>query len=291
VGHLHPGKLKRIARTTRDLALKSLSAVERVIGRDPLLPPAHLRVYYYRSLTRARFLRACQEARTELVSRGLQPTHRVLDVGCGVGNLAVGLMDYTTAGYVGIDVHAEAIDWCRGHITTVRPDFEFHRADVFNQAYNPTGDTEAEDYRWPLDDDSCDFVHLGSVFTHMLPEGVKRYVQEISRVLAPGGSCTASYFLLNDETRRCVDQGSSFLSFGIEHASGHCRMHRASVPEAAVAFEESYIRAIYEQAGLAVREVHRGGWAAGRAHEQDVLVSTPMGDGAGRSGIRTPMSK
>jgi hypothetical protein len=34
----------------------------------------------------------------------------------------------------------------------------------------------------------------------MLPDAVEQYLREISRLLAPGGVCVASYFLLNDET-------------------------------------------------------------------------------------------
>jgi hypothetical protein len=85
----------------------------------------------------------------------------------------------------------------------------------------------------------------------------------------------ASCFLLNDDTRGGVEQGRSFMSFDILHESGNCRLNRASVPEAAVAFEEDYVRAIYERAGLTVRDVRRGGWSSGQAHEQDVLVAVP----------------
>ena len=47
---------------------------------------------------------------------------------------------------------------------------------------------------------------LKSVFTHMLPAAVTTYTSEISRVLKKGGRAVVTYFLLNAESRRFVDQ-------------------------------------------------------------------------------------
>jgi hypothetical protein len=84
------------------------SVLERLAGRDsgdPPLPPLHLRMYYYRRPGRDVFLRACDDARLELLSKGLLPDHRVLDIGSGIGNLAIGLRHYLEAPYRGFDVH------------------------------------------------------------------------------------------------------------------------------------------------------------------------------------------
>jgi hypothetical protein len=70
----------------------------------------------------------------------------------------------------------------------------------------------------------------------------------------------ASYFLLNDETRTGVDAGQSFMSFRVEHPSGLCRLHDATMPEAAVALEERFVRRIHEEAGLCIRDIRRGRW-------------------------------
>ena len=101
-----PGKpaWKRLAGGLRRQVYRLATPVDRVIRgrRDPLLPPAHLRIYYYSTWDPRAFARAC-EIRTELISRGLKPEHRVLDIGCGIGNLAIGLREYLRGGYDGLE--------------------------------------------------------------------------------------------------------------------------------------------------------------------------------------------
>ena len=121
---------------------------------------------------------------------------------------------------------------------------------------------------------------LGSVFTHMLPDEVTHYLRGIARVLAPGGVAVVSWFLLDEESRPGVDDGRSFMSFGVRHSSGVCRLHDAALPEAAVAFEEAFALNAIAAAGLRVRDRRRGAWANGRADDQDVLTlvsATPGG--------------
>jgi SAM-dependent methyltransferase len=264
---------KRAAGALRRAAYRLATPIDRLVRleRDPLLPPAHLRLYYYGTVSPAAFARACA-IRIELLDRGLRPGHRVLDVGCGIGNLAIGLRDYLHGGYDGIDIHSEAVDWCQRAITPRFPGFRFHRADVSSNAYNPRGRTAPSSYRFPFPDHAFDFIFLASVFTHMMPDDVEHYVRELSRMLAPGGKCVVSFFLLNDETRGGVVEGRSFMSFGVEHPSGVCRLHDASVPEAAVAFEESFVRRVLEQAGLHMDDVRRGRWWTGERHDQYVLT-------------------
>jgi SAM-dependent methyltransferase len=242
-------------------------------GADTLMPPAHLRTYYYRTLKRDAFTRASKGAAAELISRGLRPEHRVLDIGSGIGNLAVGLIDYLRGGYDGLEIHPQAVAWCQQAITREHPRFRFHRADVFSRAYNPRGRVDASAYSFPFGDQQFDVVLLGSVFTHMLPDEVERYVHEISRVLAPGGLCIASYFLLNQDSLSGINAGRSFMSFPVEQPSSPCRLHDAAVPEAAVALDEAFVRKIHADAGLQIRDIRRGGWWNGLSDDQDVLTA------------------
>ena len=239
------------------------------------MPPAHLRVYYYRIWSPKAFTRAGEVARTELTIRGLRPEHRVLDIGSGIGNLAISLVGYLHGGYDGVEIHPEAVAWCQRAITPRHPGFRFHRADVASRAYNPHGLVPASAYRFPFRDQSFDFIFLASVFTHMLPDAVEHYLHEISRLLAPDGVCVASYFLLNDETRTGVDQGHSFMTFSVRHPSGLCRLHDATIPEAAVAIEEMFVQRIHDEAGLRIRDIRRGRWWSGEADDQDVLAVVP----------------
>jgi hypothetical protein len=115
-------------------------------------------------------------------------------------------------------------------------------------------------------------VFLGSVFTHLLSNEVANYLGEIGRVLVPGGRCVASFFLLNDSTREGIERGRSFMSFGVRDSSGHARLHDASIPEAAVALEESFVLDCGRQSNLQVTDVRRGGWSQGTANDQDVVT-------------------
>jgi SAM-dependent methyltransferase len=271
---------RRAAGAARAGACRLFSPVEHVIRWKSRgwLPPAHLRLYYYRTLRVAAFQRACDDARAELVSRGLRPEHRVLDVGSGIGNLATGLLGYLQGGYDGLEIHPEAVAWCQQTITRRNPSFRFHRADITSRAYNPDGAFDADAYRFPFPDRAFDFIFLGSVFTHMLPDGVEQYVREISRVLEPGGVCVASYFLLTDESRLGIDRGESFLGFPVNDAAGRYRLHDPEVPEAAVALERSFVWTLHEQAGLQIRSVRQGGWWKGTRHDQDVVTATRHDD-------------
>jgi L,D-peptidoglycan transpeptidase YkuD (ErfK/YbiS/YcfS/YnhG family) len=65
------------------------------------------------------------------------------------------------------------------------------------------------------------------------------------------------------------------MSFGVPHPSGLCRLHDATIPEAAVALEETFVRRIHEDAGLRIREIRRGRWWSGEAHDQDLLTVVP----------------
>ena len=77
---------------------------------------------------------------------GLKPTHRFLDVGCGIGRMAIPLVDYLQTGkYHGFDIREEKIAYCRRTVGRKRPDFAFRHADVFNKYYNPRGRMQASD--------------------------------------------------------------------------------------------------------------------------------------------------
>ena len=264
---------RRLGGAVKRAGFRAWTPFDRVIHREALLPPAHLRVYYYRSTRPGAFHAACDTVKTELLTRGLQPHHRVLDIGSGIGNLAVGLLDYLQGGYDGVEIHREAVTWCQRVITPRHPRFRFHRADLANTAYNPTGAARASGYRFPFPDRSFDYVYLGSVFTHMPVEEVEQYAGEIARVLVPGGLCIASFFLLNDESRRGIAAGTSFMPFGEDDPSGRFRLHDDAVPGAAIAIDEGWVGAAWARHGLAIRDVRRGQWSNGLAHDQDIVTA------------------
>ncbi|MCZ6853978.1 MAG: class I SAM-dependent methyltransferase [Gammaproteobacteria bacterium] len=212
---------------------------------------------------------------------GVSPDRDVLDVGCGRGRMAVPFTKYLepTNRYCGFDVNPAAIRWCRKHITSRHPNFEFDVADLRSVRYNPRGRHLAHEYRFPWDDDSFDFVFLTSVFTHMLPRDVQYFfLDEIVRVLRSGGKCLITFFLLNDESLALSQQGKSTQDF--KHAVDGCRVVDRDVPEAAVSYLESDVRGFFESRRLSIDEpIRYGSWCGRPEHlsYQDIVVAELKG--------------
>jgi SAM-dependent methyltransferase len=188
---------------------------------------------------------------------GLRPSHRVLDVGSGVGRLAVALTEYLdSAGcYDGFDVVPQEVAWCTAHVSPRFPNFRFQLADVRNQTYNPTGTTGASQYRFPYDDECFDLVVVASVFTHMLSHDAEHYLQEIARVLKPGGRCFVTFYLLDDEARRNISAGISAFEFkGVVNG---CR-----------------VRALFGKSNLPITAVLRGEWSSTKKQLQDIVIAS-----------------
>jgi SAM-dependent methyltransferase len=211
----------------------------------------------------------------------LKPHEQVLEVGCGLGRMAIPLMNYLKeeqgGSYDGFDIVPKGIQWCRKKITPIAPHFQFQLADIYNYGYNPGGKFLAADFRFPYDDDSFDFVLLTSVFTHMLPRDMEHYLEEISRVLKKEGRCLITYFLLNSESQQAIDAGTSNIEFSHRMAGfPQNRIKDPYVPEAAVAYPEDYIKRLYEKNHLEISPpIYYGSWSGRKVYTtfQDMIIS------------------
>lgn len=206
----------------------------------------------------------------------LKPNERILDVGCGIGRKTVPLTKYLDGNgrYEGFDIVKEGIDWCRERISKKYTNFYFQHIDVFNKYYNPEGKYKASEYQFPFENESFDFVVLGSVFTHMLPEDMEHYFSEIARVLKKGSRCLITFFLLNRESLELVNAKKSTLDFS--HDLGKYRTVNANTPEQTVGYDESFILNIYNKYGLKIRgPIHYGSWCGRREFlsYQDIVIA------------------
>jgi SAM-dependent methyltransferase len=207
----------------------------------------------------------------------LRPEHSVLDVGCGFGRVAIQLTKYLKpeARYFGIDVVAEEIDWCKANISTKHPNFRFHHIDAHNKRYNPTGQQRPVDVNIPISrGEQFDLAFLFSVFTHMLPADVQHYLTEINKHLKPGGIIFATFFLINRDSLRYMEAGKSQFRF-VKEEGGYYAANR-TVHEAAVAYDEDSVHAMFGAAGFARDKVVYGNWAGRHPAEsgQDLVVCT-----------------
>lgn len=191
----------------------------------------------------------------------LTPSARVLDVGCGIGRMAIPLTGFLSeeGSYEGFDIVPQGITWCTEKITPHFPRFHFQLADIYSRFYNPAGKHQAKEYEFPYADESFDFVFLTSVFTHMLPDDMERYLAEIARVLKPGSKCLITYFLLNPQALGLMADGKSIIDF--KNDLGACRVQDSATPEVAVAYDERFVVGLYRKFQLDIElPLHYGAW-------------------------------
>lgn len=192
---------------------------------------------------------------------GLKPNHKVLDIGCGIGRIALSLTGYLAreGEYRGFDIIRDGITWCRENITPRYPEFHFEAIDIYNRTYNPCGKRSAADFKFPYRDDYFDFVYTTSVFTHMLPADMENYLAESARVMKRGGRCMHTFFLINDDALYRMAQGMAIFNF-IYKREGYLTVSKLE-PEKAVAYDEPWIRALYKKHQLKIMEpIHYGNW-------------------------------
>jgi SAM-dependent methyltransferase len=207
----------------------------------------------------------------------LQRRSRVLELGCGHGRLARGLLEYLRhpGGYVGIDVDNVRIDDAKARLQTRFPNFEFIHANVYNRQTNPDAGERAERYSFPLGDGTFDVVFAASLFTHLLPQEARRYFAEAARVVKPGGKCLFSFFILDHY--RGVGTATS-PQYEFEHAYDgrlDVAVRDPLCPDVAIAYRQSLVAEFAAGAGLRLVRVIPGLWAepdTWAVNEQDLVL-------------------
>lgn len=205
---------------------------------------------------------------------GLEPGDSVLDVGCGVGRLAYSLAYYLSpqGKYEGFDIAEKLIEWARSEISSRLPNFNFQVVDIYNKMYNPQGKINTLDFVFPHPDKSFELIFLTSVFTHLQAKEVRHYLDEISRVLKPGGRCLCTCFLLNPESQAAIAKGRG--AHKIVHQLEECFTSNPQMPEAAIGYKEPLLLGWMRERSLSVVGTYYGQWCARNKFTsyQDFLV-------------------
>lgn len=218
------------------------------------LPPASLRMRIgigNRILRNHRhFVESGQAIVSELSAKGyLNPSSRVLELGCGCGRNAIAISRFLTqkGTYNGQDVDVEMIRWCREHLQTETA--HFHHAGVFSKVYNPRG-MPVERYSFPVAKASTTLIFSVSVFSHLLYADFYHYVRESGRVLSNGGHLHMTLFLLDYLGNRYKDRWT------FSHKVESCYVESVRYPEAAVAYELDTVQKILASNEFTVAEIY-----------------------------------
>jgi hypothetical protein len=120
-----------------------------------------------------------------LVSRGLRPQSRLLDIGCGCLRGGIHFVRYLTPGnYRGIDRSPSLLAAAR------------HELELVGLADRLAPDALLcdSDFAFRRLGENFDFALAQSLFTHLTPSWIRRCLERVTEVLRVGGQLYATYF-------------------------------------------------------------------------------------------------
>ncbi|TDQ33476.1 class I SAM-dependent methyltransferase [Phyllobacterium brassicacearum] len=213
---------------------------------------------------------------------GVQPESRVLDIGCGIGRMAVPLTQYldpAKGSYRGIDPVTGGINWCQQKISPAYPNFEFRHLDIAHSLYNPKGAVNGLELKLPFESRQFDFIIMTSVVTHLPDEEVNAYLQEVERVLAPGGRLFMTAFVVDKTAQEnAFNKRDARLGFQ-RYDEGPCWFVPELPPLAAVGFDDGFLDNSLTRAGLSITTKSLGHWrGVASDHYQDLFIAECKGD-------------
>ncbi len=143
-----------------------------------------------------------------LISQGLMPHHRLLDIGCGSLRGGVKLIEYLHAGhYAGVDLHESLLN--AGY------EIELAKAGLTHKLPRSNLVAESEfDFSWcPM---QVDFALAQSVFTALPLNSLRICLERLPHFMAQGGRFFVSIFEIPDEhpTHKPYLHPSGFVSHG-----------------------------------------------------------------------------
>lgn len=204
----------------------------------------------------------------------IKPNDAVLDIGCGIGRMAIPLTQLIPNGkYEGFDINKKGIDWCKKNITPKHQHFKFTHSNIYNKYYNKKGTVKADKYKFPYPDNTFDHAIATSVFTHMLPEQIENYLTEIHRVLKPGGKLFATWFAIDKEALNNKEENT--FKFKYQYSPNCFYSHKNNI-EAEVGYKIDWIKKQLKNNNLdSDLNIHFGSWAKrkNKLSYQDILIS------------------
>jgi SAM-dependent methyltransferase len=179
----------------------------------------------------------------------------IVELGVGCGRQAVHMRDLRHHGerfrgsYLGVDIDAEALAWCRSNFDER---FEFVQSTHESTSYLNDA-ANAADYRFPRGDQSVDFIMGLSLLSHLLEHTARNYLEEGARVLKPGGKMVLTCFAIDFAPRKLGDRHS------FTHRMGNAYVESLAQPEAAVAYESTFLCDLARDSGFSEAQIMHSG--------------------------------
>ncbi|WP_446363393.1 methyltransferase domain-containing protein [Coleofasciculus chthonoplastes] len=186
------------------------------LAGEPPIPPPHLIHFVTGSYDTSWFLKsgalAAQSIRDTLEKNGLNIDNfsSILDFGCGVGRAIRYWNRLEKTAVYGTDYNPDLIEWCKKNLTFAH-----------FQTNNLVGRLEYENEQF-------DFIYALSVFTHLTEANQFFWIEELTRILQPGGyllitthgePCTSHLF---PEGRELFNQGQLVVYGGEQEGTNVC---------------------------------------------------------------------
>jgi len=212
----------------------------------------------------------------------LRPSHRVIDIGSGVGRIALPLTQWLdeSGKYTGVDIIREGVEWCSANISSNYLNFDFEFLDVYNEHYNPQGRYSLPQAWKNRSLAAFDVAIFCSVFTHLWLEDARFYLRLMHRFLVDDGAIWMTWFIVDDEARRSLADRRTTIPFGHEEDGVHFLSKQGST--AAVGYDASLARSLIESSGFRIERLRLGGWCDRAQHEneyQDLIVARKIPSG------------
>lgn len=151
----------------------------------------------------------------ERAGRPLQGFSAVLDFGCGCGRVIRHMPGRTDAKLYGSDYNPRLVAWCQAHL--------------------PFGTFQTNQFHPPLsfEADTFDLFYARSVFTHLAEDLQRAWIQELARVLQPGGAlCFTTHGALlaaslDGSQRAAFDRGEFVMTFPEAEGKNLCAVYES----------------------------------------------------------------
>jgi len=218
------------------------------------------------------FKRQGIEWRQFFIENGLKAESSFLDIGSGIGRIALGLRSFLHGQYEGFEAMEVGVNWCKKNISSKYSNFNFNWVPLYNDLYNADG-IDASKYKFEYNNETFDFSASISVFTHMIDTEVENYLQETSRVLKSEGILVATFFIFDEKMN--ADQNTN-KNFTFQFKNENYYLMDKKVKGANVCFKRKYLNQLFETSGFKIVKEIKGFWSGSpKLHYlgfQDIIV-------------------